>query len=107
MKVRPTKHEVGGRLADFGTVQQEANVRRVRVFSTKLEAVANGGKTDVVAAGTLVDTLLHLAGDAGRSLMCHDSAPLLVRPADLLAARGGSRSSVYVAMWYLDVCVPA
>jgi hypothetical protein len=68
---RASKHEVGVRLAELGAVQQQADVSWVRVLSAQLKAVAYRRQTYVVAAGTLVDTLLHLAHDAGGRLMWH------------------------------------
>jgi hypothetical protein len=81
--VRTSKHEIGAGPTDVGTVEQQPDVSRIGVFATQLEAVAHGGKTDVVALGTLLDTLLHLSGDTGGKLMCHDCAPFVGDVRDL------------------------
>ena len=46
------------------------------MLATKLQAVSDRREADMVAAGTLVDTLLHFGRNTGGSLVCHSVSPL-------------------------------
>ena len=75
VQIRATEHEVGARLADLGTIQEEPDVRGLGVLASELQAMRDGLHADLVAFGTVSDALLHVAAHVGHS-------------ADLLLDRG-------------------
>jgi hypothetical protein len=78
MTLRAPQHEIGAGLADLGAVQQEADMRRIRVLAAQLQAMVHGRKANVVTTSTFIDALLHLGRDAGKGLLWHCSILLVV-----------------------------
>jgi hypothetical protein len=77
MQIRSTEHEVFAHMANLHAVRQQADVVRVGVWPTFVQAVMGRLQTDVVAIGTLFDALTHLGGDV-----------LMGRHRELLSGKG-------------------
>lgn len=76
---RVTGHEIRARGTDLGTIEEQADVRRIRVLPSLLEAVSDIVETGLVARRARVDAGLH------RVVTCVSGAVLHV----FLVAQGG------------------
>jgi hypothetical protein len=64
-------HEVGGELAEFGAVEEHADVAGLGVAVAEAEAVLDGVGTVGVAVAALIDTVLDLAGHGTGGVLRH------------------------------------
>jgi hypothetical protein len=72
VEVRFADHVIGGKLAEFGTVEEEADVGGFGVAVAELEAVLNGVGTVGVAVVALIDTVLNLTEHGTGSELGHE-----------------------------------
>lgn len=60
MQRRMAEHQIFRSMADRRAIQQQPDVRRVRVLPSLLQAIVYFVDTKVVAIATVVDALVHL-----------------------------------------------
>ncbi len=65
MVLRLAKHELAGRSADCGAIEEQPDVARVGVPAAEAQAVSYHGGTGVTALVAGIDTLLHRATHLG------------------------------------------
>ena len=57
---RAAQHEIGTRLADLGAVEEQSDMGRLCMFTTHLQTMLRGFRTNGVAFLTILQALSHL-----------------------------------------------
>jgi hypothetical protein len=78
VQVGTAKHEVGARLANLGTIEQQANVAPFRMLPAHLQAVRRCFDAYTMAISAVLNALLHLGAHVlhTRLVAHHHSTPL-------------------------------
>ena len=65
MHRRSSQHEIGAKVTEFGAIYHRANVFRLGVRASSVQAVLNGLQANIVTVGAVVNAVVHRLVHAG------------------------------------------
>lgn len=65
VQYRAAQHEIGAEVTEFGTIDHRANVLRLGVRASTVQAMLNGLQANVMTVGAVVNAVVHRLIQAG------------------------------------------